>query len=392
MYFFVTFREVESRITPINSIVVAYLVLVTVIIITMPLREEESLIQSFQAGRRYYILLLAFVIDDNIYYSNSTRFVKRLVCFLGIYYTTVAAVNYISPSLVEDLLPGLRNGADNNKGVLTRNYITENTGILFAHFSFVLKGLEFLLDSNKRNLKNLFVLFYCLIGMFLIGLRAPLFSFVFSFILVCFLLSRKMANNNILEGRKQFKYIIGTLVLCIAINEIVNNKFVSFYQSVYNDMSTNTEMRQNTFKGREIRAMQYQIPMALQHPYFGLGFIYKDTPAAKKYKYNKYTPNRVRDLYNMDFGYGTLWITFGLFGAVIILFCFVRAIFFIYIFSRKILSPSLIQLVVVMLAFIICNYTWAVLRDALGLIILAFSTSIANEEMMKLKEHNTSDR
>ena len=352
----------------------------------MPLREDETLVQAFQTGRRYYILLLAFVVDDNIFYGRSNKFIKYIIYSLGFYYTTVAAVNYVNPVLVDNLLPGLRSGADNVKGVLTRNFITQNTGILFPHFSFVLKGLNVLFKEEERNLRSIFLLAYFFVGMFLIGLRAPLFSFIAAFIMIYIYCAKKMSSHGILTGIKQIKYLFIALVLCVFFNELSNDRFASFYQSTYDDISNDSELRQNTFENREKRAMAYQIPMALSHPVLGLGFIYHDTPAAKKYNYDSESLNRVRDLYNMDFGYGTLWITFGLLGACLILYCFIRAICYVLLTSKNVLSPYLVQLAVVILAFLVCNYTWAVLRDPLGLIILAFSISIANEELALIKE------
>lgn len=385
-YLIVTFKEVRSRITPINRIVVAYLLLVTIIIISMPLRENETLGEAFLAGRRYYVMLIAFVVDDNIYYSGSKRFVVNLVYLLGLYYTILAIYNYIEPYAIQNYFPGLRNGVDDEKGsVLVRNAITDNAGILFVHFSFIYKSLSVICNSEQRRLSDFALVLVYFVGIFGVGLRAPIFSHLFSLFLVYILCSGMFAKAGLFSGIKQIKYIAVVLLVIICVNEVADNKILDFTESVTNDISGLSKTRENTYSGRIKRALVYQIPQAMEQPIFGVGFIYKNTPAAHEHRYNRLSPNRVRDLYNMDFGYGTLWVTFGLFGAFIIIYCFIRAIIEVIRQDTFFHSEDLLQIIVIFIAFLICNYTWAVLRDACGLIIIAFSSSIANEAYMRLQ-------
>lgn len=383
LYMIITYKEVKSRITPFNRLVLAYIVLVTLIIISMPFREKESLTDAFLAGRRYYILLIAFVIDDNIYYSGSKIFVTRVIYALGIYYSLIGILNYIDPHLINTYFPGLRNGFDDEKNVLNRNFISENIGLLFIHFSFVYKGVSIMVNQSERKFVDFFLLAFYLAGMFFIGLRAPLFSILLAFAFVYILYSKRLTDLHTFSGIKQIQYFLVAVLLVICVNDVFDNRPFNFVESVVNDVSGTSNTRGNTYTGRIKRALVYQIPQAMKQPIFGVGLIYKNTPAAKEHRYDRQSPNRVRDLYNMDFGYGTLWVTFGLLGAVIIIYCISRAVIEVFRQSSIALTEDYLQLMVILIAFLICNYTWAVFRDGCGLIIIAFSCSIANEAYLK---------
>lgn len=384
VYCIVTFKEIRNRITPIHKIIVAYLVVVTLTIVSMPFREEESILQAFQVGRHYYLLLLAFVVDDNIFYSGSKDFIKKLIYWGGLYYTSIAIINYFYPDFVSTYLPGLRGERDLTSGTLSRNYITDNNGVLFVHLSFLYKSFE-TLCSHEKKIIDISLSFFFLAGMLLVGLRAPLFGSVAAFGLIFVVMSSKFAETHTVGGISQIKYFALSLLAVLVFNELSGGVISNFTDTIINDVSAKTELKKNTFRGREKRAMAYQIPRVREQPMFGIGFIYKNTKAASKYGY-KNTESRYYSLYNMDFGYGTMWVSFGIIGSIIIMFSIFLAIQYCLKLSKREITPELLQCAALLIAFSACNYTWAVLEFSRGLFALSLCLGLANEIALSIKE------
>lgn len=84
LYFLWRLPDIRKNITKANFFVFAYLILTTLIILSMPFREDVSLINAFQTGRFYYLFLLSFVVSDNIELSGGTLFIRKVIYYTGI--------------------------------------------------------------------------------------------------------------------------------------------------------------------------------------------------------------------------------------------------------------------------------------------------------------------
>ena len=378
VYCILNFRKIVYRFNHLNSIIVTYVLLTTIVILSMPFREEESLIGAFQVGRVFYVLLLTFVIEDEIYYSGSSSFIRNTIYLTGTYFATVSLLSTLNPTFVAQVFKGLDTFTE-VKLSATKSGIYSN-GTVFVHLAFVIKTLELFYKKQRRRIIDYTLVFFFFIGMFFMGFRAVMFALIFSLLLVSFFMLRKWVFTGVISQARIAGYIIGGLLLVFIADFTSGNRISNFAESVINDVSGKTALKKNTFEYREQRALKYQIPTIMNnHPWIGMGFIYKTGKAADKYHMDSAGTYRVRALYNVDFGYGTMWARFGIIGSAILLFVILRAFWSSIKNAREFASDEILQLSIVILGFLITNYTWAVLDMPQGLIVLAFSIGLASE-------------
>lgn len=377
LYFLWRLPDIRKNITKANFFVFAYLILTTLIILSMPFREDVSLINAFQAGRFYYLFLLSFVVSDNIELSGGTLFIRKVIYYTGTYITIVALINFVFPQFIDAFLPGIRSGYGDMKGDTLRNFIGSLL-VVFVHLSFVMKLLSVLCNEDERKITDLFLVLFYFIGMYAVGARACLFSIVGASMCAYFFVANKLNSWGRFSGLSQIRNVLIGLVVLMVLNVLSGNIIFGLAESVVNDVTGVSAKNNNTFRGRENRAMAYQIPQVMKSPIFGLGFIYKNSNAAKKYGYDATAANAIRSLYCIDFGYGTMWVTFGIIGSTIILFFILRSLLFCIRLSKDKVAEEILVLPVILLAFMVCNYTWAMLVSSMGVIIMALAVGIAN--------------
>ncbi len=379
IYCLFTFKQIKFRLNPLNLIVIVYVALTSLVIISMPFREEESILRAFQVGRHFYILLLVFVIEDCIYYNGDTKFIYKLINVIGTYFALIGILLSINPDIIGIVWQGLDTFSGDFKGETERSGLYSN-GVLFIHIAFVNQLFKIIYNKEERNLLNYVFIVFFFIGMFFMGFRAVMFALLFSSVLISFFMLRHWVLSGVLSQTRLAEYILGGVLLIYVADFTLGGKISGLAQSVIDDASYTTATKKNTFEGRINRAMSYQIPTIMNnHPYIGMGFIYKTGITAKKYKHDPSVTNAWKNLYSVDFGYGSMWAKFGFIGSFFLLFVLLRAFWCSVKNARLFSSGEILQLSIVILGFLITNYTWAVLDMPQGLIVLAFSIGLASE-------------
>ena len=73
-----------------------------------------------------------------------------------------------------------------------------------------------------------------------------------------------------------------------------------------------------------------------------------------------------------------MWVTFGIIGSAIILFFILRSLLFCIRLSKDKVAEEILTLPVILLAFVVCNYTWAMLVSSSGVLVMSFAVGITN--------------
>ena len=377
LYFLWCLPDIRKSITMANIFVFIYLILTTLIILSMPFREDVSLVNASQTGRFYYLFLLSIVVSDNIELSGGTHFIRKVIYSTGMYMTVVALINFVFPEFIDAFLPGIRSGFGDMKGDTLRNYVGSIL-VVFVHMSFVLKLLSVLCNEDERKITDLLLVLLYFIGMYAVGARACLFSIVGASMCAYFFVANKLNSWGRFSGISQIRNVLTGFVILIVLNVLSGNIIFGLAESVVNDITGVSAKDNNTFQYREKRAMAYQIPQVMKSPIIGLGFIYKNSNAAKKYGFDSTVASAWRSLYCVDFGYGTMWVTFGIIGSAIILFFILRSLLFCIRLSKDKVAEEILTLPVILLAFMVCNYTWAMLVSSSGVLVMSFAVGITN--------------
>lgn len=356
----------------------AFIVLMaTLVIISMPLRGETSLMNSFKYGRLFYVLLISYIVSEDVYYSHSTRFISQIITTLAIYFTTLAILNIIAHNLVARIFVGgstiLTDDAWDTGG--SRFVLKSNAGILFIHLGLLLNLFEYI---NTRKRKQLYLLIVLSIGILLQGWRAPMITTMISGTLFAFrkkFLTRAINFVPVLL----LSFLLIFSIERISQRSLVLNKFISAYNELTGEYS-------GSFEGRMERALQYQIPMFLEKKWFGYGFVHKDTELAKKIGH---TGIGIFSLYYFDFGYFTLLNMFGIVGLII----FMYFVFYLIYRSWKISNilaqtPYYSTLTTFTIALVLSNYSFGAFISAVGLLPLAFIAGLAQGHLVLYRKSN----
>lgn len=335
-------------------------VLAFIVIISMPFRGDISLISSFKLGRIFFVLLLSFIIYEEILFSQSVKFIYKIIFICAIYYTVLIFINVLAPAFVAKIFIGGRTMITQNSWNLEgeRYVIKSNAGILFVYLGFLIKTFEYFITRNRKTMFYSILLFF---GVLLQGWRAPLIAVIIS-VMVVFL--RKKAFTKLIN----LIPIIGLILLLlfniekIAEKSIISNKFISTYNEIMGDYS-------GTLKGRMERSSKYQIPMFLKNKWFGYGFVHKDSKLALKLGYKG---AGIYSLYIFDFGYITLLNMFGIIGTILFLFQLLKIFLTSWKKTLTNSNPVYFQtLSAFVLTLLIANYSFGGLFSAVGLLPLA---------------------
>lgn len=332
------------------------------IILSMPLRGDTTLIEAFKSGRIYFTLLISVVIYDEIIESKSTIFVTKLIFYSAIFYTFLATLNNIVPAFVASVFTGGDTliSKDSWDTGSSRFVLKGNSGIYFIHLGFLLLFFRYL---NSKHRKDLIYTVLFGLGMLLHGYRAPMLAFLSSSFIVAVIQNRL---------RKTFS-LIPILLLLILFSygfeqlsgqQLIVSKFISAYQEVTGDYT-------GTFEGRLDRSWIYQIPMFLKQYWFGYGFVHTNSQMAMQLGHQG---DGLYSLYYIDFGYGTLANYFGLIGSGVILFYLFYLIVKTKAFEKSSISRDgyLFELLIAfIIGMLITNYSFGLLVSNNGLLPFA---------------------
>lgn len=357
-----------------------FIILVIVIIISMPVRGDITIIEAFKVGRLYLTLLFTFVVYDEVFYSGSAKWIKKVIISIALYYTLIVILNVLLPSFINRIFVGGGNMVTENAWGLentTRYVIKGNPGILFIHLGFTITFFDYF-SKYSRDKTIPYILSVLLLGMVFQGWRAPLIVLIS----ICvFVYSIKE------KADKLIKMILTMLLLLFLLftleelsqNDFLTGKLVSAYNEVMGESTGSLE-------GRINRARVYQIPMFKESMWFGYGFVHKNSEFAEVLGN---TGERPYNLYDFDFGYITLLNSFGIFGTFIFVGGLILIILKIYWFIKRNSELLWLQVaLVIAITFIVINFSFGALVSQIGLVPLSLALGTAQWELLNFKNAN----
>ena len=362
-----------------------YLVLTTIVILSMPFRGAESLIGALRVGRHFYILLLAFVVADNICFEGSYYFIRRVVFIAGTYYSVLSILNYLFPGFVASIWQGIGT-LDDIKGGVVRHVLKSNDGLLFMHFAFIIKWMEILYLKRKKNISSLAQLFFYAVAVFMMGYRAVMLCVFLSVLVVTALNYRVLVKHQRVRSKSTVRFISIAVVVLFFANFFSGNTVFRTFSFIAEEIEGNVLYEESTFSGRLSRSEEYQLMILRESPLFGQGFVHKGSDMAEELGY-EVDDDYSLSLYYFDFGYGTMAVMFGIVGSLFIIIALIRCIIHALELVKRFLHPLIAQLPAVLIAFLVCNYSFGVLEYTIGLVIIALSIGVA-AGVKRLSEKN----
>lgn len=352
--------------TPVLQPVLWIIALTTMVILSMPLRGNETLLQAFQTGRDFYILLFAYIVIDNVRDEGDFGFIKKLILGFGSYYAILVIINYISPGFTVSIWKGIGAVSD-FKGTVERHVLKANDGLLFIHLSFLLLIFNILVNPRWRtNMNYLWVLFLG-VSVFCMGYRAVMITTYISLALVTCLKVKSLLQFELINKLSMISTAFMVLLFIIAFDFVTDNAVSGTILFASDEISGEEA---GTLAVRLNRSLYYQIPMLLKSPWIGYGFVNVHSQMADDLGYTRLT-NYFRSLYYFDFGYGTLLAMFGLIGAVLIIYILIKCVIYCLRDKDNGISAFSLTCAAFILTLLLCNYSFGALEYGIGLLPLS---------------------
>lgn len=371
LYYLLTIKNRTPN-GPILTPVKWICILTLIVILSMPFRGNESLLQAFQVGRRFFILLFAYMVIDEIRREGINKMLS-IVKFFSVYYSLLSIFNYVSPGIVSHFWSGI-GSLDDLKGGVQRHVLKANDGLLFVHLGFIIQFCKILLNKSYRNSKNYLILLFFFISMFMMGFRAILMAVVGASLL-CVLLNRKeLADRGLISLSQTINTGVLVAAILIIVDIVLNNAISNTIGFASGEISGENS---GTLEGRLMRSLMYQIPMFLREPFFGVGFVSLRSKMAQDIGYIR-DIDYTQSLYYFDFGYGTMLVMFGIVGSVIFVLSLLKCMKGCSLWLRTGSYPACLACMIFIIALLLCNYSFGALETTLGLLPLTIIIGMAS--------------
>lgn len=366
-YFVYSYKKLFAKLTKstISKNIFIFLLIVIGVAFSMIFRETGTFYSGIKIGKLFFILLIFLPVYVDIFENNNYNFWSKLILYLGLWYSFIVFLNFLSPSFANSIFKAIvLNRSDDIWGTTSTRYVVKsNYGILFIHVSFLISASKLLLRKNK--LDAFFIILTA--GLLMQGWRAILVSTIISFIVSLIFFKIKVSYKQII------KYSLVVIIFSIPIDIVTNNTISSKFISARNELRGDQE---GTFIGRYKRAEIFAIPEFLSRPLWGHGFIKQESP---KKGIMELSHDKTYLLYNFDFGYLTMLIMFGIILFVIILYLFLQILYRLTLKNLKIHENNgefLLVFFIFFLSLLIANYSFGGLISAVGLLPLGILAGI----------------
>lgn len=330
------YKNIENRkaIIWINWLIV----FIFIVTLSMPFRGE-TLGNAFMISRKVvfpYLMVHLFVID--IIKTQSTAFLEKLL----IYFSVIFSVVFILRLLIPDVFI-------NQLGFA---YVTAALILLYWK--------DYFQENHKIDKLIILILF---IGVFAQPFRAYAFATVGLLIGSTFLFGK---------FKKILKYIL-IIVILIVIAVPVSDSFGKY--SISNQVDTliydfTVGGKDSSTGARMLKDIQYRIPMIIDSPWLGYGYVHPQGNYAKQLGFYIDDKSGVDayNLFSVDSGYLTFLTTFGFIGTLIILLILIKIAVLTY--KCKIYQLYKYSFLTLLLVFIPVTYTHHPLMTDFGIIPL----------------------
>jgi hypothetical protein len=320
-------------------------VLILLVFFTMPLRGDISVIDAIRVGRHYLIIPIGFLIGYDVLKNDRGEYYWKIFKFIAIVTSIQIILNAFSTDLVNMLFPELGRSEVTQKFEYQRNVLLSVT-MLFPHIAAI--GYFYKIITQKFDLSTLLVFILFVLGASLQGFRSYLIIMVCIFVMIIFFYTSFLSKRNI----KLFTIIIFIFPLILLIdNQLLNNQIYGKFDTAIDEL---TEKNTGSLEGRFTRAAVKQIPMLLEKPFFGWGFIYHNSEYGKSLNLAaEGSDAHLYGIYSVDHGFITVLIQFGAVLALIIMVLYSKYIIFLFCLGvhsyRIIAAMGLVMMMVISL-------------------------------------------
>lgn len=292
---------------------------VIMVMVSMPLRGDISIIDSIRVGRNFLLFPLTILIWYDLVINKNKDYYNKLVLIIAIITSIQIIITAIKPDWISSIFEHIR-AREHYKYGLQRNDFISNT-MLFPHLATLIIFQRIIKHKLERNTLLLFMLFF---------IASSLQGFRSYFLVLCIILLGVGIRN--IKKKKVRKYAFVSIFLLplfvlgdqFFLNSQISNKFITSSMDIEKDDGS-------SLKGRFDRDLIYAIPKFIEKPIFGWGFIYPSSRYGKNIgletsENGTYQPYY---LYSVDSGYLTLLNYFGIVGFILVFYFLIKYLIYI---------------------------------------------------------------
>lgn len=346
--------------------------LILLVFFSMPFRGDISVIDAVRVGRHYLIIPISFLIGYDVVINRKGKYYWKIFKFIAIITTIQIILNAFSTELVNTIFPEIGRSAETRKFEYQRNVLL-SASMLFPHIAAI--GYFYRIVAQKINSNNLLLFLFFALGASLQGFRSYLIIMVFISILIV------VFYTNILSKRV-YKLVIfimiATPIFYFADNQLLNSQVYGKFETAYKEL---TEESTGSLEGRFKRAAVKQIPMFLEKPFFGWGFIYHKSDYGKSLNLAaEGVDAHIYGLYSVDSGYITVLIQFGAIILLIIVLMYSKYIWYLYHMRER--SIAKITTIGIILMLFISLYSHGAFFREFGLLPFVILVGITTDDLI----------
>ncbi len=344
-----------------------------VIFISMPLRGPISILDAIRVGRNYLILPLALLIYYDVKINLKGNYYFKIFHIIAFFSSMQIIINAFNSDIINIIFRHLDRAETDFRGGFQRNILISKS-MIFPHILSIYYYHK--LISKKYKFKNLAFFLLLFLASALQGFRVYIIVLIFVLFIFTFLFGNM--QKNIIRWSVILLLFVPTLVKLDShfLNDQIFGKFYTAIDEI--------KYGKGSFQGRNNDVQLRQIPMLLQKPFWGWGFIYHDSSYGKLL--NLKENDRQYGLYSVDSGYITLLMQFGIVGTGLIIYWYFKLILFYYN-SRKNNPLIYITAIGTILILFLSLYTHGAFSREFGLLPFAIVIGITGNYNLKNKNN-----
>jgi len=366
-FFFLTSKTTLFKEIYNNQILKYFLIIygfILLIIFSMPFRGDISIIDSVRVGRIFLLMPLVFLISYGLTHK-SINYYWSLFKFIGIVSALQIFINVYSPEIISSIFSHLH-AADMPSQGFERSVVRSKT-MLFPHILALFYFVKIIYEKATPQQLFLFTFFFLAGG--LQGFRS---YFVATALVILIIIIVRLHKKQVL---KYSVFGLALLPIFIFIDVILlNNQVLGKFIGIYNEIFLGAD---GTRVGRLNRDMLFMIPMFLEKPLMGWGFIYHASNYGQEIGMVSSSIDRAYSLYSVDSGYLTMLIKFGVLGFLFILIYYFKIIKSC-VTNYKLKPEYVVTTAGFLFIMIISSYTHGALFRGFGLIPLSILVGISS--------------
>ncbi|MFW5983232.1 MAG: O-antigen ligase family protein [bacterium] len=372
IFFYVVIKSQKFRIfikqKPLRYILYIYL-FTLLVFISMPFRGSISILDAARVGRHYLILPLAFMVYYDVVLNNKFKYYFKIFRFIALFTSFQIIINAINPEIINFLFKDIGRAEAGVKGDYQRNVLL-SPSMIFPHILSIYYFFKIITEKYKSS--NLFLFFLLLFAGALQGFRVYFLILVLVLLIITVVFGR--IHRKIFKWGLIFLFIIPTTIYLDS--NILNNQILGKFYTSYNEIKFGTGSYQVRMYDVSIR----QIPMLLEKPLFGWGFIYHNSKYGKQLNIPEENA-RQYGLYSVDSGYITILMQYGLIGVLLILFWYFKMFVSLYKNRHNNLPIHLTSIGIIVL-LVLSLYTHGAFFREFGLVPLTIMIGLTGGRFM----------